>query len=85
MGDNFVDWDVSPEHLMTIETKSLLIWGDKDVGFPVEFALEMYRAMPNAALWVLPGQGHMALWESEKAQVVFPSIVHKFFEEYWPR
>lgn len=81
MGDNFVDWDVSPEHLMTIETKSLLVWGDRDLNFPVEFALEMYRAMPNAALWVLPGQGHMALWQSEEARAMFPDIVHKFFGE----
>lgn len=27
MGDNFVDFDVSPEHLMTIEAKTLLVWG----------------------------------------------------------
>ena len=80
-GNSFVDFDVSPEHLMTIETKSLLLWGDRDLNFPVEFALEMYRAMPNAELWVLPNQGHMALWQSEEAQAMFPGIVHRFFGE----
>jgi pimeloyl-ACP methyl ester carboxylesterase len=82
-GDNFVDFDVSPEHLMTIETPSLLVWGDRDANFPVEFALEMYRALPNAALWVLPGQGHGALWASEEAQAIFPGVVYKFLEEGW--
>ena len=79
-GDNFVDFDVSPEHLMTIATPSLLVWGDRDTNFPVEFGLEMYRAMPNAALWVLPGLGHVALWVSEEAQAMFPSVVQDFFE-----
>ena len=79
-GDNYVDFDVSPEHLMTITTPSLLVWGDRDANFPVEFALEMYRAMPNAALWVLPGQGHGALWQSEEAQAMFPGVVQDFFE-----
>ena len=47
----------------------------------MEFAFEMYQAIPNTALWVVPGQGHMALWQSEEAQAMFPGIVHKFFGE----
>lgn len=81
LADNFIDFDVSPEHRMTIETKTLLIFGDRDEAFPVEFALEMYRALPNAALWVVPGQGHLVLWESEEARAILPSVVHKFFGE----
>ena len=76
--DNYEDFDLSPEHLATIATRTLLVWGDRDPFFPVEFALEMYRAMPNAELWVLPNQGHMAIWQSEEAQAMFPGIVHKF-------
>ena len=79
-GDNFVDFDLSPEHLMTIATPSLLVWGDRDLNFPVEFALEMYRAMPNAALWVIPGGGHSTVWNSEETQAMFPGVVHDFFE-----
>ena len=80
-GDNYVDFDISPEHLMTIETRTLLVWGDRDLNFPVEYALEIYRAMPNAALWVLPGLAHMALWGSEEAEAMFPGVVQDFFEE----
>ena len=79
-GDNYVDFDVSPEHLMTITTPSLLVWRDRDTNFPVEFGLEIYRAMPNAALWVLPAQGHVALWVSDEAQAAFPEVVHRFFQ-----
>jgi pimeloyl-ACP methyl ester carboxylesterase len=79
-GDNYVDFDVSPEHLMIIGTPTLLVWGDRDANFPVEYALEIYRALPNAALWVLPALGHVALWVSEEAQAMFPGVVHDFFE-----
>ena len=78
-GDEFSDF-LTPEHLATIETPTLLVWGDRDANFDVEFALEMYRAIPNAALWVVPGSAHSAVWESEEAGAMFPTIVHKFFQ-----
>ncbi len=80
MGDNFVDWDLSPEHLATIQTRTLLIWGDRDANFDIEFALEMYRAMPKAALWVIPGESHGALWSSEEARAMFPGVARRFFQ-----
>jgi pimeloyl-ACP methyl ester carboxylesterase len=78
--DEYGDFAVSPEHLATIQTPTLLVWGDRDTNFPVEFALEMYRAMPNAALWVIPGQPHGALWTSEEAVPAFPGTMHAFFQ-----
>ena len=74
------EMDLSPEHLATIQARTLLVWGDRDQGFPPEFALEMYRAISNCALWVIPGAGHMTIWESEEALAMFPTMVHKFFE-----
>ena len=79
-GDEYGDFDLSPEHLSTILTDTLLVWGDRDPQFPVEFALELYRALPRAALWVIPGRGHRAVWESEEAISTFPRVVHKFFQ-----
>ena len=75
------DFDLSPEHLATISAKTLLVWGDRDDLFPVELALEMYRAIPNSALWVAPGQGHDPFPEILPA---FPAKVMAFFGENWP-
>jgi pimeloyl-ACP methyl ester carboxylesterase len=33
-------------------------YGDRDPFYPVEMAVEMYRAIPRSALWVVPNGGH---------------------------
>lgn len=53
---------VYPEVLKTLPVNTLIIWGDRDPAFPLETAMEMYRSLPNAALWVIPQQGHTPLW-----------------------
>ncbi len=30
LADNYEDFDLPPEHLATIPTKTLLVWGDRD-------------------------------------------------------
>ena len=32
--------------------------GDRDPLYPVEMAVDMYRAIPRSALWVVPKGGH---------------------------
>jgi len=46
----------------------------------VELALELYRSIPSAALWVIPGGGHGVIWGSEEAGAMFPQVVHRFFQ-----
>jgi len=53
---------VSPESLRLITTRSLIIWGDRDPAFPLYLPFEMYNSLPNAALWIVPQQGHTPLW-----------------------
>lgn len=53
---------ITPEVLAILPVRTLLVWGDRDPAFPLEIPLEMYRALPNAALWVIPGQGHTPIW-----------------------
>jgi pimeloyl-ACP methyl ester carboxylesterase len=36
----------------------LIVYGDRDFLYPVEMAVEMYRAIPQSALWVVPNGGH---------------------------
>jgi pimeloyl-ACP methyl ester carboxylesterase len=85
LADNYDDFDFSPERLATIRAKTLLVWGDRDFAYPVEIALEMYRAIPNASLWVIPDQGHTPVWTwlggSKEAEAIFPNVVLKFIAD----
>lgn len=50
VGDNM---SFTPEDLSRIQARTLLAIGDRDTLVPVELGVEMYRAIPNAALWVV--------------------------------
>lgn len=73
---------VTADQLSTIETRTLLVVGDRDPMIPLRGVMEMYRAVPEAALWVVPGKGHSALWPdwggSVEAASIFPSVVTGF-------
>jgi pimeloyl-ACP methyl ester carboxylesterase len=45
------------EDLASIKAPCLIVSGDKD-DIPVEHAVEIFKALPNAQLLVLPGTGH---------------------------
>ena len=49
------------ETLATISAPTLLIFGDRDWCFPVSMAVEIYEAIPDAALWVVPHGGHVPI------------------------
>lgn len=74
--------DVPPEELSNIEARTLIVLGDRDPVFPVPLALEMYQAIPNVALWIIPMEGHSAIWPdwggSAEAASIFPAIVTRF-------
>lgn len=76
------DEHIAPEVLATLPVRTLLVWGDRDPAFPVEMPLEMYRSLPNAALWVIPWQGHTPLWPDlggdAKVAARFVEIVRDF-------
>ncbi len=56
--DSYDDMAFTPPLLSTITARTLLVHGDRDPLYPVELALDMYRAIPAAALWVVPEGGH---------------------------
>jgi pimeloyl-ACP methyl ester carboxylesterase len=56
--DSHDDMTFTPPLLATIRAHTLIVYGDRDPLYPVEMALAMYRAIPGAALAVVPGGGH---------------------------
>jgi hypothetical protein len=42
----------------------------------VELALEMYRAIPSSALWVVPNAGHGPIFGAMAARFVETALAH---------
>jgi pimeloyl-ACP methyl ester carboxylesterase len=52
------DMAFTPALLSRIAARTLVVHGDRDPLYPVELALELYRGIPRASLWVVPNGGH---------------------------
>jgi len=60
--DDRQDMNFDAASLSAITAKSLVVHGDRDPLYPVELAVELYRAIPAAALWVVPNGGHIPIF-----------------------
>src|SRR5690606_1590713 len=53
----------SVDEIGEIQIPVLMIFGDRDTFYPMEIPTEMYYALPNASLWIVPDQGHTPVWK----------------------
>jgi pimeloyl-ACP methyl ester carboxylesterase len=58
MKDSYDDMNFTPPSLAKITAPTLIVYGDGDPLYPVEMAVQMYRAIPRSELWVVPNGGH---------------------------
>ena len=49
----------TPPLLATITAPTLVVHGDRDYCFPASMAWDIYQAIPDSALWVVPNGGHV--------------------------
>lgn len=56
--DTYTDMNFTPPLLSTIQTRTLIMHGDRDEFFPLHMPVELYQSLPNAELWIVPGTGH---------------------------
>jgi pimeloyl-ACP methyl ester carboxylesterase len=68
--DHHDDMAFTPPLLATITARTLIVHGDRDPLYPVELALEMYRTIPAASLWVVPNGGHGPIFGEHAAEFV---------------
>ncbi len=68
--DSYDDMNFTPPYLSTITADTLIVHGDRDPFYPVELALEMYRAIPASYLWVIPDGGHGPIFGETKDQFI---------------
>jgi len=74
---NYDDMDFTAPCLSTIKTRTLIVHGDRDSLFPVEIPVNLYRSIPNAALWIIPGGDHALIYDST---VPFTSTALRFLD-----
>jgi pimeloyl-ACP methyl ester carboxylesterase len=68
--DSHDDMTFTPPHLATIRARTLIVTGDRDPLYPLEIFVEQYRAIAGAALQVLPGAGHDAVFGAARTDFV---------------
>ncbi len=59
MKHSYDDVNFTAPLLSTISASTLIVHGDRDEYFPVGIAVQMYEAIPRAALWVIPRATHL--------------------------
>jgi pimeloyl-ACP methyl ester carboxylesterase len=63
LGENHDDMNFTEQDLSTIAARTLVVHGDRDRFFPVEIPLSIYRSIPDAALWIIPGGEHAPIYD----------------------
>jgi pimeloyl-ACP methyl ester carboxylesterase len=62
--DSYDDMNFTPPYLSTIKARTLIVHGDRDPFFPVSIPVEMYDAIPGAALWIVSEGGHVPIFRA---------------------
>lgn len=85
--DNYDDMNFTPSSLSKITARTLIVHGDRDEFFPVSIAVQMYQAIPNSFLWIVPNAGHVLFFKvfggTAPGDDVFPNIVLDFLQGEW--
>jgi pimeloyl-ACP methyl ester carboxylesterase len=68
--ENADDMSFTAERLAAVTARTLVVSGDRDPLYPVELAVELFRGIPRASLWVVPGGGHGPIFLSEREAFV---------------
>jgi pimeloyl-ACP methyl ester carboxylesterase len=74
---NYDDMNFTAQSLSTITARTLVVHGDRDRFFSVEIPVSIYRSIPDAALWIIPGGDHVPIYDST---VPFTSTAMRFLD-----
>lgn len=77
------DVTVSEAELKSIQARTLIVHGDRDVATPIECVAKAKKYLPNGYLWVLPNTEHGAHTDNNKPE--FIRISKEFFGSAWSK
>jgi pimeloyl-ACP methyl ester carboxylesterase len=75
--EDYDDMNFTAQDLSAITARTLVVHGDRDRFFPVEIPVMIYRAIPDAALWIVPGGDHVPIYDPT---VPFTSTALRFLD-----
>ena len=81
--DSYDDMNFTPPLLSTISARTLIVHGDRDIFFPTSIPVEMYDAIPESYLMVLPNWGHAAIPTDEEGRAFLVSTLKRLFAGEW--
>lgn len=74
---DYGDMNFTAQSLSAITARTLVVHGDRDAFFPVEIAVSLYRSIPDAALWIVPGGDHVPVYDPT---VAFTATALRFLD-----
>jgi pimeloyl-ACP methyl ester carboxylesterase len=74
---NYDDMNFTAQSLSTVAARTLVVHGDRDRFFLLEIAVSIYRSVPDAALWIIPGSEHAPIYDPA---VPFTSTALRFLD-----
>jgi pimeloyl-ACP methyl ester carboxylesterase len=81
LATSYNDMTFSPAYLATITARTLVVHGDRDYCFPASMAWDIYDAIPDAYLWVVPNGGHVPI--QGPLAPAFSTTVLEFLDGGW--
>jgi pimeloyl-ACP methyl ester carboxylesterase len=66
--DSYDDMNFTEADLAAIRARTLIVQGDRDFLYPIGMSVEMYRAIPNSSLWIVPNGSHGPIFFDKAAQ-----------------
>ncbi len=73
---SYHDMAFTPRLIRTVTARTLIVHGDRDPYYPVELAIELFRGIPQAALWVVPYGGHGPIFGTLAPTFAAAAIAH---------
>ena len=70
------DMAFTRSQLKWITARTLIVHGDRDPYYPVEMAIELFRGIPESALWVVPYGGHGPIFGPLAPAFVRQAVAH---------
>ena len=68
--DDYQDMNFTPPYLSTIKAKTLIVQGERDRHMSINIGMEMYKAIPESFLWIVPNGGHVPIRGAYKENFV---------------
>jgi pimeloyl-ACP methyl ester carboxylesterase len=54
----------------------LIVQGDRDIFYPMQISVDMYRDIPNSSLWIVPNAGHVPITEENMSYFIKTAKKH---------